>query len=80
MLSFDSVADAYGLIYSRPSDENFSFDFTHLARVQKFQFQFTPCLMVGGVSLEKSPKNVMIQDMINSESSMNTAKIKCERR
>ena len=32
----------------------------------------TPCLMMGEVSLETSPKNIMIQDMINSENSMNT--------
>ena len=28
--------------------------------------------MMGEVSLETSPKNIMIQDMINSENSMNT--------
>ena len=32
----------------------------------------TPCLMMGEVSFEISPKNTMIQDMINSENSMNT--------
>ena len=32
----------------------------------------TPCLMMGEVSLETSPKNIMIQDLINSENSMNT--------
>ena len=36
---------------------------------RKLQF-FTPCLMMGKVSLETSPKNIMIQDMINSENSM----------
>ena len=40
---------------------------------QKFQFfQFTPCLMMGEVSLETSPRNIMTQDMISSENSMNT--------
>ena len=27
----------------------------------------TPCLMMGEVPLETSPKNIMIQDMINSK-------------
>ena len=57
MLSFSLVAEA--LIYHHPSGENSS-------------FQFTPCLMMGEVSLEMLPKNIMIQDMINSENSMNT--------
>ena len=30
----------------------------------------TPCLMMGEVSLETSQKNIMIQDMINSDNSM----------
>ena len=32
---------------------------------------YTPCLMIVEVSLETSPKNIMIQDMIISENSMN---------
>ena len=36
---------------------------------RKCQFCYTPCLMMGEVSLETSPKNIMIQDMINSENS-----------
>ena len=59
MLSFDSVAEAYGLIYPRLSGENFS-------------FAYTPCLIMGELSLETSPKNV-IQDMMASEKSMNTS-------
>ena len=31
--------------------------------------------MMGEVSLETSPKNIMIQDMINSENSMNTTEL-----
>ena len=54
-----SVAKAHGLIYPRLSDENFN-------------FACTPCLMMGEVSLETSPKNIMIQGMINSKNSMNT--------
>ena len=54
MLSFSLVAEALtGLIYHRPSGENFS--------------SLTLCLMMGEVSPETSPKNNMIQDMINSE-------------
>ena len=53
MLSFSQVAEALtGLIYHRPSGENFS---------------STLCLTMGEVSPETSPKNTMIQDMINSE-------------
>ena len=37
---------------------------------RKFQFSLTPCLMMGDVPLETSPKNIMIQDMINSENSI----------
>ena len=59
-LSFYSVAEAYDLIYPRPSDENLSLAL------------HTPCLMMAEVSLETSPKNIMIQDMINSENNMNT--------
>ena len=55
MLSFSLVAEALtGLIYHRPSGEN-------------SKFAHTPCLMMGEVSPETSPKNTMIQDMINSE-------------
>ena len=40
---------------------------------RKFQLSVqTPCLMIGEVSLETSPQNIIIQDMINSENSMNT--------
>ena len=53
MLSFDSVAEAYGLICPRPLGE----------------IPETFCLMTGEVSRETSPKNIMIQDMINSENS-----------
>ena len=55
MLSFSLVAEALtGLIYHRPSGEN-------------SKFAKTFCLMMGEASLETSPKNTMIQDMINSE-------------
>ena len=55
MLSFSLVAEALtGLIYHRPSGENSSFAVVHT------------CLMMGKASLETSPKNNMIQDMINS--------------
>ena len=55
MLSFSLVAEALtGLIYHRPSGEN-------------SKFHSTLCLMMGEVSPETSPKNAMIQDMINSE-------------
>ena len=47
-----------GLIYHRPPGENSSF---HSLR---------PCLMMGEVSLETLPKNIMIQDVINSENSI----------
>ena len=54
MLSFSQVVEALmGLTYHRPSGENFS--------------SATLCKMMGEVSLETSPKNTMIQDMINSE-------------
>ena len=53
-LRFFSVAEAHGLIYPRPSGENFS-------------FTYTPCLMIGEASLQTSPKIIMIQDMINSK-------------
>ena len=57
MLNSFLVAEALtGLIYHRPPGENSS-------------FLFTSCLMVGEVSLETSPKNIMIQDIINSENS-----------
>ena len=58
MLSFFLVAKALTeLIYHRPMGEGAS-------------FQFTPCLMMGEVSLETLAKNVMIQeDMISSENS-----------
>ena len=42
MLSFDSIAEAQGLIYPSPSGEN-------------FRFAYTPCLMMGEVSLGTSP-------------------------
>ena len=53
MLRFFSVAEPHGLIYPRPSGENFSFAET--------------CLMMGEISFETSPKKIIIQDMINSE-------------
>ena len=41
-------------------------------RTHKYHTQtHTPCLMMGEVPLEMSPKNIMIQDMINSENIMN---------
>ena len=45
------------LIYHRPSGENSSFCFA------------LPCLMMGEVSLETSPRNIMIQEIINLENS-----------
>ena len=55
MLSFSLVAEALtGLIYHRPLGENLSF----------VVYTF---LMMGEASLETSPKNNMIQDMINSD-------------
>ena len=54
MLSFSLVAEALtGLIYHRPSGKNSSFVVVHT------------CLMMGEASLETSPKNNMIQDMIS---------------
>ena len=35
----------------------------------------TACLMMGEVSLDTSPKNIMIQDMINSENNMNITEL-----
>ena len=65
MLSFFLVAVALaGLIYHLPVGENSSFSSVR-----------TLCLIMGEVSLETSPKNIMIQDMINSENSMNTTEI-----
>ena len=46
--------------------------FDHLQTHKYHTHTHTPCLMMGEVSLETSPKNIMIQDMINSENSMNT--------
>ena len=58
------VAEALtGLIYHRPAGENST-------------FHFTPCLMMGKVSLKMSPENNMIQDMINSENSINTTELR----
>ena len=55
MLSFSLVAEALtGLIYHGPLGENLS-------------FVVYTCLMMGEASLETSPKNNMIQDMINSD-------------
>ena len=60
MLSFSLVAEALtGLIYHRPSGENSKFAGIHT------------CLMMGEASLETSPKNNMIQDMINSDNKSN---------
>ena len=57
MLSFSVVAEALtGLIYHRPSGENFT-----------SALHCTPCLMMGEVSVETSSKNIMTEDMINSE-------------
>ena len=40
---------------------------------RKFQFQFiSHLLMMGEASLETSPKNIMIQDMINSDNMNST--------
>ena len=59
------VAEALmGLIYRRPSGENFF-----------LQFIYT-CLMMGEASLETSPKNNMIQDMINSNNMLITDALK----
>ena len=46
MLRFFSVAEAHDLIYLRPSGKSFS-------------FACTPCLMMGEVSLETSPRNII---------------------
>ena len=63
-LSFSLVTEALtGLKYHRPLGENSN-------------FQFTPFLMMREVSLETSPKNIMIQDMISSENCMNTTESK----
>ena len=37
MLSFDSVAEAHGLIYPRPSGENFSFACQSTGKITLFQ-------------------------------------------
>ena len=47
-LSFDSAAEAHGLIYHFPLGENFG-------------LACTPCLIMGEVSLETLLKNIMIQ-------------------
>ena len=45
----------------RPSNISIPCEHTNTTHTQ------TPCLMMGEVSLESSPKNIMIQDMINSK-------------
>ena len=46
-------------------------DLIFVLRTHKYHTHaHTPCLMMGEVSLETSPKTIMIQDMINSENSM----------
>ena len=42
--------------HTLPDDEHINTTHTH-----------TPCLMMGEVSLEMLPKNIMIQNMINSK-------------
>ena len=77
------VADLYGtILVGRPLWTQFD-DIVVLAVVfvallsRSIRFQIFGnlkdiCLMMGEVSLETSPKNIMIQDTINSENSMYT--------